>query len=37
VLWNKRSDMIVHEHDPFNAEPPRAALAAGSLTGVESF
>ena len=26
-LWDKRDDMVVHEAEPFNAEPPRAALA----------
>lgn len=20
-MWDKRSNMIIHEHDPFNAEP----------------
>ena len=25
-MWHKRDDMIVHETDPYNAEPPRAGL-----------
>lgn len=25
-LWDKRDDMVVHGSEPFNAEPPRAAL-----------
>ncbi|HEY0937590.1 MAG TPA: sulfite oxidase [Trebonia sp.] len=29
--------MIVHQADPFNAEPPRAALAGRVLTPVDSF
>src|ERR1700722_59857 len=29
--------MIIHEADPFNAEPPRAALAGRMLTPVEAF
>ena len=36
-LWGKRADMIVHEADPYNAEPPRAALAGRMLTPVDSF
>ena len=28
-LWGKRDDMIVHESDPYNAEPTRAVLASG--------
>ncbi len=36
-LWDKRGDMIVHEEDPYNAEPPRAGLADRVLTPVESF
>jgi sulfite oxidase len=36
-LWDKRADMVVHEVEPFNAEPPRAALAGQMLTPVESF
>jgi sulfite oxidase len=33
----KRADMIVHGTDPYNAEPPRAALAGTSLTPLEAF
>ena len=25
-MWHKRDDMIVHETDPYNAEPPRSGL-----------
>jgi sulfite oxidase len=35
--WGKRDDMIVHEADPYNAEPPRAGLADQVLTPVGSF
>jgi sulfite oxidase len=35
--WGKRADMVVHESEPFNAEPPRAALAGLPVTPVESF
>jgi len=27
AMWGKRDDMVVHESEPHNAEPPRAALA----------
>jgi len=33
----KRADMIVHQRDPYNAEPPRAALAGEVLTAVTDF
>src|SRR4051794_5349151 len=33
----KLATMLVHGSDPFNAEPPRAALAASDLTGVACF
>lgn len=36
-LWGKRDDMIVHETDPYNAEPPRSALADRVLTPVDTF
>lgn len=36
-LWGKRVDMVVHESDPFNAEPPPGALAGTVLTGLDSF
>ena len=35
--YGKRSDVIVHEREPFNAETPRAALAAGPLTAIDGF
>ena len=36
-MWGKRDDMVVHHADPFNAEPPPAALADQPLTPVEAF
>ncbi|HEX3834993.1 MAG TPA: sulfite oxidase [Solirubrobacteraceae bacterium] len=33
----KRGDMVVHTVDPYNAEPPRAALAAAPLTPLDAF
>src|SRR3569833_511102 len=36
-LWAKRDDMIVHTVEPYNAEPPRSALAGRTLTPVETF
>jgi sulfite oxidase len=33
----KRNDLIVHGDAPFNAESPRAALAAGPLTATDAF
>jgi sulfite oxidase len=35
--WGKRSDMVVHENDPYNAEPPRGALADQVLTPLDAF
>ncbi len=35
--WGKRDDMIVHEEDPYNAEPPRDALADRVLTATDTF
>jgi len=29
--------MLVHEHDPFNAEPPRQALAHSAITPLDTF
>lgn len=37
TLFSKRSDMVVHEADPFNAEPTPAALAGSFLTPVDTF
>lgn len=36
MRWGKRADMIVHEDAPFNAEPPRSALANDPLTDVRT-
>ncbi|MEU5093604.1 sulfite oxidase [Streptomyces sp. NPDC020996] len=36
-LWGKRDDMVVHEREPFNAEPPRVALARERQTPVGVF
>jgi sulfite oxidase len=36
-LWGKRDDMVVHEADPYNAEPPASALADRLLTPLDSF
>jgi sulfite oxidase len=33
----KRADMVVHVTDPYNAEPPRGALAGTSLTPLDAF
>lgn len=35
--WGKREDMIVHETDPYNAEPAPHALAGRHLTPVDAF
>jgi sulfite oxidase len=35
--WNKRDEMIVHQADPYNAEPPRAALDGLPLTPLDVF
>src|ERR687887_2130112 len=35
--YGKRADLIVHEHDPFNAETGLAALAEGPLTATDAF
>ncbi len=36
-MCGKRSDMIVHETEPYNAEPPRGALAGSRLTALDTF
>ena len=36
-MWGKRTDMRVHEQDPYNAEPPPYALAQGMVTDLDSF
>ncbi|WP_181871259.1 sulfite oxidase [Sphaerisporangium album] len=37
TLWGKRGDMVVHTREPFNAEPPRCALAGRPITAVDTF
>jgi sulfite oxidase len=36
-MWGKREDMIIHDREPFNAEPPPGALAGQVLTPIEAF
>lgn len=36
-MWGKRDDMIVHTAEPYNAEPPRGALAGRNITRVDTF
>lgn len=36
-MLGKREDMIVHEEEPYNAEPTRAALAESVITPVPTF
>ncbi len=36
-MIGKRDDMVVHEPEPYNAEPPRGALAEAPLTPVATF
>ena len=36
-MWDKRDDMVVHELDPYNAEPPRHALADHPVTPTDAF
>lgn len=35
--YGKRGDMVVHELEPFNAEPPRGELASSALTALDAF
>jgi sulfite oxidase len=35
--FGKREDMLVHEHEPFNAESGPGSLAAGSVTATDAF
>jgi sulfite oxidase len=37
MVHGKRNDMIVHQQEPYNAEPPRAALADRALTPLDAF
>ena len=36
-MWGKRADMLEHESDPYNAEPPLAALAGQPVTATDTF
>jgi sulfite oxidase len=36
-MWGKRDDMVVHNKEPFNAEPPPAALAGQTLSPIDTF
>lgn len=36
-LWGKRDDMVVHEAEPYNAEPAPGALADRMLTPIDTF
>ncbi len=35
--WNKRPDLLVHEEEPFNAEPSSGTLAGHHITEIEAF
>src|SRR5919108_3120683 len=35
--YGKRADLIVHQHEPFNAETGHAALAEGPVTATDAF
>lgn len=37
IAWGKHADMLVHEREPFNAEPPRGALAKRTITPISAF
>ena len=37
TAYDKRDDMLVHEQQPFNAEPPRHALAGFAITPLDTF
>lgn len=37
MAHGKRRDMVVHEAEPYNAEPPTSALAGQLLTGPDAF
>lgn len=36
-MHGKRADMTIHESEPFNAEPPRRALAEAPVTTTDAF
>ncbi len=37
MSWGKRAEMIVHEQDPYNAEPPPGLLADAFITPTDVF
>ncbi len=37
MRWGKRTDLVVHGEDPFNAEPPRSALVDETVTPLDAF
>ncbi len=37
MAYGKRGDMLVHEDEPYNAEPPPEALAGQPLTALDAF
>lgn len=37
TLWDKHPDMVVHEVEPYNAEPSAAALAEQPITPIDVF
>ncbi len=37
MTWQKRDDTVVHELDPYNAEPARAALDGHLITPLDTF
>jgi sulfite oxidase len=36
-MWGTRDDMVVHDEQPFNAEPQPSTLAGQDLTPIEAF
>ena len=36
-MWQKREDTVVHEVEPYNAEPSRAALGRAFCTPLDTF
>lgn len=37
AAWDKRDDMVVRAHLPYNAEPPPAVLAGSDITPIDAF
>lgn len=37
TMWDKRADMIVHELEPFNAEPTPSVLTLSPMTSADAF